>query len=191
MDGVTPRPLAYADRLDARETGAIRLVVIHATELPDLAHAREYGERIHYPDSQTGNSGHFYIDRDGAIEQWVALDRVAHHVRGHNAPSVGIELVNAGRFPHWYRADHQAWREAYPDAQIEALIGLLVRLGRELPALAFVTGHDRLDTDMRTAEDDPAVMIRRKLDPGPRFPWTRVLDAVDLEFIEEPERLDD
>jgi len=191
MDGVTPRPLAYADRLDARETGAIRLVVIHATELPDLATAREYGERIHYPDSQTGNSGHFYIDRDGAIEQWVALDRVAHHVRGHNAASVGIELVNGGRFPHWYRADHQAWREDYPAAQIEALADLLVRLRRALPALVFVTGHDRLDRDMRVAEDNPALMIRRKLDPGPRFPWTRVLAAVDLEFIEAPERLDD
>lgn len=191
MDGVTPRPLPYVERLAGRDPASIRVVVIHATELPDLATAREYGERIHYPDSQTGNSGHFYIDRDGVVEQWVALDRIAHHVRGHNAASVGIELVNGGRFPHWYRSDHQAWPEPYPDAQIDALTGLLARLERELPALRFITGHNRLDTSLQAADDDPDVMIRRKLDPGPRFPWARVLEASGLEYLEHAGPLDD
>ena len=85
------RWLEYAHRLDAREPGEIDLVVLHCTELPDLGTAREYGERIHYPSSRTGNAGHYYIDRDGRTEQWVPLDRVAHHVRGHNRNSVGIE----------------------------------------------------------------------------------------------------
>ena len=47
MHGVVENPLAYVDRLDFRTPDSIRRVVIHATELPDLATAREYGERIH------------------------------------------------------------------------------------------------------------------------------------------------
>ena len=93
--------LPYAHRLVSRPTDSIDLVVIHCTELPDLATAREYGQYIHYPDSGTGNSGHFYIERNGNVEQWVPLDRVAHHVRNYNERSIGIELVNTGRFPDW------------------------------------------------------------------------------------------
>ena len=54
-------PLSYVQQLDNRRTEDIKLVVVHCTELPDLAMARVYGEKVHYPDSQTGNSGHFYI----------------------------------------------------------------------------------------------------------------------------------
>ena len=44
-------PLPYADALAARPSGEIDLVVIHCTELPDLAMARDYGERVLYPAS--------------------------------------------------------------------------------------------------------------------------------------------
>ena len=50
-------PLPYEERLEARPLAQIDMVVIHCTELPDLAMAREFGERVHY-DSGTGNSGH-------------------------------------------------------------------------------------------------------------------------------------
>ena len=93
-------------------------MVIHATELPDMETAREYGERIHHDESRTGNSGHFYIDRDGRIEQWVPLDRVAHHVRGHNRDSVGIELVNGGAGRTGTTAVTRNGRRRFPDAQI-------------------------------------------------------------------------
>ena len=62
------RHLPYAELLAARAPDAIDTVVIHCTELPDLATAREYGERVLY-ESGTGNSGHYYIDRDGRIEE--------------------------------------------------------------------------------------------------------------------------
>ncbi|MEM7054432.1 MAG: N-acetylmuramoyl-L-alanine amidase, partial [Pseudomonadota bacterium] len=98
---VVIRPLGYVDNLERRALDQIRRVVMHATELPDLAEARDYGERVLYENSATGNSGHFYIDRDGSIEQWVPLERIAHHVRDHNADTIGIELVNRGRYPDW------------------------------------------------------------------------------------------
>lgn len=181
-------PLSYVDRLDERPLASIELVVIHATELPDLAMAREYGERIHYEGSQTGNSGHFYIDRDGSVHQWVPIERVAHHVRGYNEKSVGIELVNRGRWPDWLDSRRQEWPEDYSEAQIEALIVLLSELRSRLPGLRYIAGHDELDTGTVAASDDPAVEVRRKLDPGPRFPWDRVLDEGDLKRTWGPDK---
>ena len=55
--GIKPWPLPYVTRLESRAMDHVDLVVIHCTELPDLAMAREFGEReVHA--SRTGNSGH-------------------------------------------------------------------------------------------------------------------------------------
>ena len=176
-------PLPYERMLEPRPLSQVDLVVVHCTELPDLATAREYGERVLYPASGTGNSGHWYIDRDGAVERWVDPARVAHHVRGYNPRSVGIELVNTGRFPHWLDSRRQAMDEPYPEAQVEALVSLLQALPGELPALRWITGHEDLDLDCVPASDDPALQVRRKRDPGPLFPWETVLRATPLERL--------
>jgi len=179
---IKTRLLPYNEQLSQRDTSDIELVVIHATELPDLAVARDYGKRVHYPDSGTGNCGHFYIDRDGSIEQWIDLDRVAHHVADHNENSIGIELVNLGRYPNWLDSDHQHWQEENTDAQIESLIQLLQALKAQLPNLDSIAGHDQLDTREVPASDDASKSVRRKLDPGPDFPWDPILEASGLRF---------
>ena len=176
-------PLPYSQRLDSRCTDDISLVVIHCTELPDMAMARVYGEKVLYPEKQTGNSGHFYVDRDGSIEQWVPLRRVAHHVRGFNLKSIGIELVNTGRYPDWFKSDHQRVTEPYPDIQIKALATLLNQLEKELPALESISGHSDIDSDMLPSEDLPDIEIRRKIDPGPHFPWSVIMDGISLNRI--------
>ena len=173
-------PLPYQDRLEARDPAAIDLVVIHCTELPDLAMARRFGEEVRYP-SGTGNSGHYYLDRDGSLHQWVDPACVAHHVRGYNARAIGIELVNSGRYPHWLARDAQHMQEDYPPVQIDALIDLLRWLSARYPSLRHIEGHEDLDTATEAASDDPSVQVQRKLDPGPRFPWAQVLAAVDLQ----------
>lgn len=175
-------PLPYVARLATRPLDAIELVVIHCTELPDLAMAREYGERVLYT-SGTGNSGHYYIDHDGSVHRFVPMDRIAHHVRGHNAQSIGIELVNTGRFPHWLDSRHQAMCEPYPDAQIDALIALLDHLSIELPSLHAIAGHEDLDHERVPASDDAALSVARKRDPGPMFPWLHILATVPLQRI--------
>jgi N-acetylmuramoyl-L-alanine amidase len=175
-------PLPYEDQLEARPIAAIDLVVIHCTELPDLAMAREYGERVHYQ-AGTGNSGHYYIDRDGAVHAFVRPERIAHHTRGYNPRSIGIELVNTGRYPHWYDSRHQAMAEPYTSTQITALEALLMRLRRDLPNLVQIAGHEDLDTTLVPASDDPDTQVARKRDPGPLFPWQRVLDASGLTRI--------
>ena len=174
------QPLPYAEALAARELADIDLVVIHCTELPDLPMAREYGERVLYA-SGTGNSGHYYVDRDGGIHEYVDPARIAHHTRGYNPRSIGIELVNTGRYPHWQDSRRQAMDEAYTDAQIEALIALLGELRALIPSITLIAGHEDLDLDEVEASDDPSLKVRRKRDPGPQFPWQRVLDAVPLQ----------
>lgn len=180
---VAQNHLSYSQRLDRRHVTGIELVVVHCTELPDLAVARIWGEKLVHPSSRTGNSGHFYIDRDGAIEQWVPLNRVAHHVRGHNNNSIGIELVNTGRFPDWFISDHQAMAEPYPDQQLKALLGLLGHLEQRLPNLQFIAGHEDLDTEKLPSEDRPEILISRKVDPGPLFPWPEILRDIALKRI--------
>jgi N-acetylmuramoyl-L-alanine amidase len=179
---VTLSPLPYERLLEERPRSAIDLVVIHCTELPDLQAARSFGEEVRY-DSGTGNSGHYYIDRDGSVHRYVGVERIAHHVRGYNPRSVGIELVNIGRYPDWLAADKQSMQEAYTEAQIVALLGLLESLQRELPALRFIAGHEDLDTTEVAASDDEGVLVHRKLDPGPLFPWDRVMQSTSLQRL--------
>lgn len=186
MDSWPQRLVSYAQRLDPRAPDDISLVVVHCTELPDLAMARSYAERIHYPASGTGNCGHFYIDRDGAVEQWVPLGRTAHHVRCYNRQSVGIELVNKGRYPGWLDSRRQHMAEPYPEAQIGALLELLEQLCLELPALRHIAGHQELDRQQVPASDQPQCLVNRKLDPGPQFPWTRVLAGARLSRYPQP-----
>lgn len=180
-------PLPYEMRLTRRELRDIDLVIIHCTELPDLGMAREFGERILYTESQTGNSGHFYIDRDGSIHQYVDPQYVAHHTKGFNATSIGIELVNIGRYPDWMDSRRQSMDQPYTQAQIDALVSLLAQLHRQYPQLRYLAGHEDLDTTRVPSSDDENVQVQRKLDPGPLFPWRQVLERTALTRIHVPE----
>jgi N-acetylmuramoyl-L-alanine amidase len=172
--------LPYWTKLTARTTEELNMVVIHATELTDLSEARHYGERVLYDESGTGASGHYYIDRDGTIEQYVPDNRIANHTSGWNSKTLSVELINIGRYPNWYHSDHQRMQEPYPDAQIDALIKLVKQMKSNHPTLKYTQGHEDLDTRMVEAENDPNKQVPRKMDPGQYFPWTKFIEAVDL-----------
>jgi N-acetylmuramoyl-L-alanine amidase len=174
------QPLPYVARLQRRPLAAVDLVVIHCTELPDMAMAREYGERIRHQQSQTGNSGHYYIDSDGTIYRYVPEERVANHTVGYNPRSIGIELSNIGRYPHWGDSRYQQWTTPYTQAQIAALLALLRQLKSQWPQLKYIAGHEDLDTRLEPASDDAKIMLRRRQDPGPLFPWNEVVPAAGL-----------
>ena len=175
-------PLPYEERLDTRPPSAIDLVVVHCTELPDLNLAREFGEKVRY-EKGTGNSGHYYVDRDGAVFRFVADTRVANQTFGYNTRSIGIELINRGRFPYWNDSRHQAFTEPYTQEQIDALRALLGKLHNDLPNLRWIAGHEDLDRRLEPAADDPAKMLPRRQDPGPLFPWDEVLNGSGLERL--------
>ncbi|MEM7480921.1 MAG: N-acetylmuramoyl-L-alanine amidase [Acidobacteriota bacterium] len=178
---LTARPLAYVDRLEERPLSAVDLAVLHSTELPTLADARRYGERIVYEGSGTGVSGHYYVDRDGTVEGWVPPERVAHHAKSFNGRSVGIELVNRGRFPHWFDSGQQEPTEDFPAEQVESLLDLLATLRKALPALRYLARHSDIDVEWVPASDDRSRSVRRKIDPGWLFPWREVLSASELD----------
>jgi len=64
--------------------------------------------------------------------------------------------------------------------QIISLAGLLRYLCQSLPSLRWLAGHEDLDRELVPATDDPATLVRRKLDPGPLFPWERIRPTTSL-----------
>ncbi|TCV94712.1 N-acetylmuramoyl-L-alanine amidase [Luteibacter rhizovicinus] len=180
MPPIQHTPLPYELLLPTRAPGDIDLIVVHCTELPDLAIAREYGEKAHY-ESGVGHSGHYYVDRDGTTLCYVDPLRVANHTRGYNPRSIGIELVNTGRYPDWFHSARQVMTEPYPDVQIDALSSLLADLRTRFPGIRLIAGHEDLDVATVPASDDPSREVPRKRDPGPMFPWDAVLERSGLE----------
>ena len=176
-------PLPYEARLHERSLKDIDLVVIHCTELPDMKMTREYGERVHYPDLGTGNSGHYYIEENGTIYRFVAPERVANHTVGYNTRSIGIEMFNVGRYPHWGDSRYQAFTVPYTKEQIDSLLALLRKLRADIPSLRFISGHENLDRRLEPASDDPKILLPRRQDPGPLFPWNEIVPAAGLEKL--------
>lgn len=172
---IVDHKLPYWQNLNERSPDQLNMIVIHATELTDMAEAREYGERVLYAGSGTGASGHYYIARDGSIEQYVPDDRTANHTSGWNSRTLSVELINLGRYPNWYHTDHQVMKEPYSDAQIDALIKLVNELRRRYPNIEYAQGHDELDRRMMASENNPDVDVPRKMDPGEHFPWDRFI----------------
>lgn len=112
-----------------------------------------------------------------------------------NARSIGIEIANFGRLTHrngrWCRegidkarrkilvpipdqsrvevVDGQGWHK-YTSEQIQAVLGLCVRLASLFPQL--LDGADRFAGH---SQIDPT----RKVDPGPLFPWLRLRAALE------------
>ena len=71
--------------------------------------------------------------------------------------------------------------EPYPEEQINSLIDLLCWLCSDMGRLRWMAGHEDLDVERVPASNDPALMVRRKLDPGPLFPWRRLEAEVPLQ----------
>jgi N-acetylmuramoyl-L-alanine amidase len=114
----------------------------------------------------------------------VPVNRVAHHAGNYNLQSIGIELVNLGRWPEWFHSEAQVMSEPYPQEQITALLHLLKYLQESHTGIRWITGHEDLDSSRIAASDAPGKLVKRKLDPGPEFPWQSVLAATGLARLE-------
>ena len=103
------------------------------------------------------------IDRDGTRMRSVPEDEVAHHVFGHSARSVAIELINDGD-----------GIDPYPAAQLNTVTGLIYDIAnRRDVARQGIKRHSDLDVGVMPCDRSQ----RRKGDPGAAFPFEAVLDA--------------
>ncbi len=153
---------------DARPPGTVpSLVVIHGISLPPDEFGGDGVARLFtntldplaHPYYATiahlRVSAHFFIRRDGELQQFVACNDRAWHAgvsswRGRercNDYAIGIELEGADDIP-------------YADAQYATLAALLCALRERYP-LAAAVGHSD-------------VAPGRKTDPGPAFDWDRL-----------------
>ena len=103
---------------------------------------------------------HYIVGRNGRISKLVPENRVAIHTRGHNARSVGIEMINEGD-----------GTKPYPEMQYRALLKLVqsIRARHKVP-IGNVKRHS--DVDHSTFRCG-GKRVRRKQDPGPAFDWNR------------------
>lgn len=166
---VNQRLLPFVSRLTEREADDVQVLVLHATEEPGLEDARRLAER-----SGEQVSAHYYVDRGGLVQEWVPITRVARHARGHNQHSIGVELVNLGRFPDHFSSSGQIPTEPFPEAQVLALEDLITELCQRCPQLADIKAHSELELRVVPASDDPSLRVSRRIDPGPMFPLDRV-----------------
>lgn len=136
-----------------RKDGLIpTIVVLHYTAMQS---AQAASDRLCDPAAEV--SAHYLISRTGAVTQLIDEENRAWHAgvgewRGQtdiNSRSIGVELDNGGDHP-------------FPEPQMAALEALLQAiLDRWQITPENVIGH----SDMAPG---------RKVDPGPRFDWTRL-----------------
>lgn len=109
---------------------------------------------------------HYVIDMSGRVEAGVPEDQIANHARGNNADSIGIELVNRGDGV-----------DVYPDLQLGMLVAALRSIMQRwgIPK-SGVVGHASVD---QRHFECAGRQIKTKQDPGPAFPWERVLKAIE------------
>ncbi len=152
---------------DARPRGAaVWLLVLHSISLPPGKYGGDAVERLFtnrldaraHPYfraiAQLRVSAHFFVRRDGALQQFVPVHRRAWHAgasrwRGLercNDYSIGVELEGAEE-------------RAFADAQYRCAARLAHALAAQLPLTACAAHSD--------------IAPGRKRDPGARFDWPR------------------
>jgi N-acetylmuramoyl-L-alanine amidase len=157
--------------IEARRPGMKpSILLLHYTGMRSAALAID---RLARPESKV--SCHYVVDEEGKITQMVAERRRAWHAgqavwageSDINSASIGIEIQNPG---------HEDGYPDFPEAQIAAVIALGLDIcERNGIAPARVLAHSD-------------VAPHRKIDPGEKFPWSR-LALADLGLWIEPEPL--
>ena len=155
---------APSPNFDVRPPGTpVDILLLHYTGMETGAAAIA---RLTDPEAKV--SAHYTVDEDGTVFAHVPEECRAWHAgvsywagaRDVNARSIGIEIVNPG---------HEFGYRSFPDAQIEAVIGL---------ARGVVARHS-IPPERVLGHSD--VAPARKMDPGELFPWgTLALAGVGL-----------
>lgn len=143
---------------DRRNGQSPSMIILHYTGTPSA----EEAERIYLTPDKV--APHYMVDGNGSITQYVEDDKRAWHAGisswgrtdDINSASLGIEIWNTG---------HEYQLEEFPDVQIMALIDLVRDLKER---------HDIPDYHILGHSD---VAPGRKIDPGEKFPWSKLAAA--------------
>lgn len=180
------------NRYRAPEVNPVELLVLHYTAGYSAASSVSWFLK---PEAKA--SAHFVIERDGVVTQMAPLEDRTWHAGGGssrwrgkavNSRSIGIEIANLGPLKAdgrggWIDVYGRAWRgtpfldtsgrawEPYPEAQIVAVLGLVAELKRRFPVLAL---HDESQGQLPRICGHQDVDPKRKIDPGPAWPWSRL-----------------
>ncbi len=148
-------------------------VVIHSTGGPTCdaktgrpiwVPAGEFEQNMREIEAHPSLGIHYMINRDGRLRASVPEHQLAHHVFRYSPRSIAIELVNDGD-----------GKDPFPEPQLAALVALLQpMLQRHGLRASAIVRHSDLDTAMMPC----APAQRRKVDPGPAFPYEQVLRRV-------------
>ncbi|MCB1447494.1 MAG: N-acetylmuramoyl-L-alanine amidase [Rhizobiaceae bacterium] len=149
---VSPSP-NFGER---REGRAPDMIILHYTGMPTAEAALDWLTR---PESEV--SSHYFVFEDGRVVQLVPEAARAWHAgrsfwKGDtdiNSASIGIEIANPG---------HPGGLPDFPGAQIDAVIDLCHDIMR----------RRAIAPERVLAHSDVAPV--RKIDPGEKFPWSRL-----------------
>jgi N-acetylmuramoyl-L-alanine amidase len=169
--------LLVSNPADAKTSGRARSevnrVIIHSVGGPSCKHgsvvyssAEGDAKRwIRYFNRHKVLGIHYVIDKSGQIEPGVPENQIANHAKGNNTDSIGIELVNRGDGV-----------DVYTEEQLGMLVAALRSITKRwgIPKSGIV-GHSSVD---RRYFECAGRRIKTKPDPGPAFPWQRVLNAI-------------
>jgi N-acetyl-anhydromuramyl-L-alanine amidase AmpD len=137
-------------------------VVLHTCEDNDTNRCLETLTKPNRGYGGISVSSHYLIAPDGTIYNLVDDDDTAQHTSGHNARSIGIEVVGFANDPSTWNA---------------AVIGSLGRL------LRYVNNEYGIPLVYRESAAQPpnelgivahSALSNERYDPGPYFPWSAV-----------------
>ncbi|MEP7011350.1 MAG: peptidoglycan recognition family protein [Acidobacteriota bacterium] len=156
-------------RYDAQATSlrfVPRMIVLHWTELPDLAALWNAFRPATIPPSRpellsagrVNVASQFVVDRDGAIYRLLPETAIARHTIGLNRAAIGIENVGGSEAP-------------LTECQVRADAKLVTDLAARHPTIRYLIGHHEYGRFRGTPlweERDPTYFTS-KVDPGDEF----------------------
>jgi N-acetyl-anhydromuramyl-L-alanine amidase AmpD len=166
-----PYPFVESPHRTTSTRRSVDVVVIHTMEIAERHGAADACARwFASPASEV--SAHYCVDADTVI-QCVREEDIAWHARGGNGNSIGIELAG-------YAGQRSlGWSDAYSRAVVERAARLAAEICarhripiRHLRAADLVAGRRGL-----AGHADVSAAFRKSdhWDPGPDFPWARLL----------------
>lgn len=131
------------------------LIVVHYTASDGLQGTIDW---LCKPQGSQSVSAHLVVARTGTVWQLVPFNRSAYHA--------GVSEWEGRQYCNQFSVgiENMGWGKDWPEAQINANIGIMIALHKAYP-IKWIAGHSD-------------VAPGRKQDPGPIFPWDKIYEGL-------------